>query len=275
MPAFLLVEVRSLSSATCRGPGRAALPPFGSGKGAWGHGEAGCGLPSLANLMVTVRQWSLAPNAQLRTLSPHVGELWAGASAALCAQPVEASGGAGGAVGGVSSFGYSGTIAHAVLGFGRGGASVALAVQLTVALLSAVAVFGIRLSGPNPPNPPPGRGFYDATTGTYRKAIEHVDVVGAARCSYPGCNREDYLPIVCRPCGKKFCKEHYPIHVAETPACQLQSRLVISCPYCEKNIVPQGVFDDGSVDDRRANEFLQSHMVHLFFLGILIVNIFL
>lgn len=136
----------------------------------------------------------------------------------------------------------------------------ALAVQFTMASLSAVAVYGIRLSGPNPPNPPPGRGFYDVTTGTYRKAIEHVDVVGAARCSYPGCNREDYLPTVCRPCGKKFCKEHYPIHVAETPACQLQSRLVISCPYCEKNIVPQGVFDDGSVDDRRANEFLQSHM---------------
>ena len=112
------VEVRSLSTATCRGPRRASHQPFGSGKGAWGHGEAGCGLPSLANLMVTLRQWSLAPNAQLRTLSPHVGDAISGKqiSISTARSPLPPVDLARGSAGGVSSFAAAGTLVHVVLG---------------------------------------------------------------------------------------------------------------------------------------------------------------
>ena len=54
---------------------------------------------------------ALAPNAQLRSLNPHVGAA-VGVSGG-CALPTQLSASPGG-VGGVSSFGYSGTIAHAV-----------------------------------------------------------------------------------------------------------------------------------------------------------------
>ena len=66
---------------------------------------------------------SAGGNAQLRRLSPHVGELWRGEAAALSTQPVQAGGGGSEAVGGVSSFGYSGTIANAVVQCVMGGAA--------------------------------------------------------------------------------------------------------------------------------------------------------
>ena len=129
------------------------------------------------------------------------------------------------------------------------------ALQAIIVAVVACAIHGLSISAP-----PANRGTYDHTTGTYRKAIEHVDVVGSARCQYPNCNREDFLPMQCQPCGKFFCKDHFSTHIAENPACQLKDRLVIPCPICEKNIVPAGILDDGSVDEQKANEFYQAHM---------------
>ena len=61
-----------------------------------------------------------APNAQLRSLNLHVGSTLRGVACALPVQLAAVTIGSGG----VSSFGYSGTIAHAVLAF-RSGAEAA------------------------------------------------------------------------------------------------------------------------------------------------------
>ena len=73
-----------------------------------GHTEPGAGLAGASKLLMQLRSALAVPNAQLRTLNPHVRGV---AASALPTQP----GGLRAANGGVSSFGYSGTIAHATL----------------------------------------------------------------------------------------------------------------------------------------------------------------
>ena len=89
----------------------------GSLKANAGHTEPGAGLAGILKLLVQMRDRSLAPNAQLRVLNPHVrGGLRGYEPCALpigTASPsVREAGAPRGMVGGVSSFGYSGTIAH-------------------------------------------------------------------------------------------------------------------------------------------------------------------
>ena len=100
---------------------------IGSLKANAGHTEPGAGLAGALKLLMQLRDSSLSPNAQLRTLNPHVdGALSAHAACGLPTQvtqkvPRTMH------MGGVSSFGYAGTIAHAVLAFGGGGDREALA----------------------------------------------------------------------------------------------------------------------------------------------------
>ena len=88
---------------------------IGSFKANAGHTEPGAGLAGSFKLLMQLQDASLSPNAQLRTLNPHVG----GALRvhAACGLPTQVTRKPAHAiyVGGVSSFGYSGTIAHAVL----------------------------------------------------------------------------------------------------------------------------------------------------------------
>ena len=86
----------------------------GSLKANAGHTEPGAGLAGALKLLVQLRHSEMATNAQLRALNPHVGASLRGhTTCALSTQSAALT--LGSSDGGVSSFGYSGTIAHLVL----------------------------------------------------------------------------------------------------------------------------------------------------------------
>jgi acyl transferase domain-containing protein len=89
-----------------------------------GHAEPAAGMTGLLKLVLGLRAGEAAPNAQLRSLNRHVGDTLRGAAGALPTQLAAMTVGSGG----VSSFGYSGTIAHALLRHaeGDGGAATVL-----------------------------------------------------------------------------------------------------------------------------------------------------
>ena len=118
-------EAGSLAAALCGfGSGRSSPLAVGAAKASVGHSEAASGQVGLQRLSSALARLVAGGNAQLRRLSPHVGELWTGAAAALSSQPVQAGVGVGDVVGGVSSFGYSGTIAHVLMRAAPSGAVV-------------------------------------------------------------------------------------------------------------------------------------------------------
>ena len=97
----------------------------GSLKANAGHCEPGAGLAGASKLIVHLNGLAVPPNAQLRVLNPHVGGVLGGLA---CALPTQAT-----ALqnvpltGGVSSFGYAGTIAHVVIVTSSDGEMAALA----------------------------------------------------------------------------------------------------------------------------------------------------
>ena len=91
---------------------------LGSLKANAGHTEPGAGLAGALKLLPQLHEHVLPPNAHLRHLNPHVSTALRGS--AFCALQTQVGAvleraGHGSDAGGVSSFGYSGTIAHAVL----------------------------------------------------------------------------------------------------------------------------------------------------------------
>ena len=108
--------------------------PFmiGSLKANAGHTEPGAGLAGALKLLMQLQVASMGPNAQLRVLNPHVAQVMP--KGRTCALPTQACGmSAGSREGGVSSFGYSGTIAHMLL---QRSAGVASGTQLPVVQLA-------------------------------------------------------------------------------------------------------------------------------------------
>jgi acyl transferase domain-containing protein len=85
----------------------------GSVKANAGHAESAAGTAGLLRLVLLLRGACACPNAQLRALNPHVNAALGGSRCMLPTQlstlPSER------VAGGVSSFGYSGTIAHSVV----------------------------------------------------------------------------------------------------------------------------------------------------------------
>jgi 3-oxoacyl-(acyl-carrier-protein) synthase/acyl carrier protein len=79
-----------------------------------GHTEASAGVTGLLRLMVAMLGSAVCPNAQLRVMNTHVKSVFKGAPA-IPTQVKAVLTSAPRVVGGVSSFGLSGTIAHAVL----------------------------------------------------------------------------------------------------------------------------------------------------------------
>ena len=87
--------------------------PVGAAKASVGHSEAPSGFVGLLKVRQQIVASAAAGNALLRTLNPLVVERLDGISSPFLLHTQH--GAASGRVGGVSSFGYSGTIAHAVL----------------------------------------------------------------------------------------------------------------------------------------------------------------
>lgn len=85
-------------------------------KANFAHPEPAAGLSGLLRLSMALRCASVAPNAQLRAMNPHMKSTMRAANPTSFPAQLELSQAVEGArVGGVSSFGLSGTIAHAVL----------------------------------------------------------------------------------------------------------------------------------------------------------------
>ena len=108
------IEAGSLAASTLSPRGAdATVVSLGSGKANVGHAEPAAGATGLLKLVVQLQEGRVAPNAQLHVLNPHVASALDGLACALpqhvSARALERP------AGGVSSFGYSGTIVHAAL----------------------------------------------------------------------------------------------------------------------------------------------------------------
>ena len=113
------IEAGSLAAAVLsqQGPGDSLV--CGGLKANLGHGESTAGVSGLLQLILSIVHSKAPANAQLRVLNPRVGSVMSGKANVMSTQlgrvhvavsrtPTEQSGG-------VSSFGYSGTIVHAAL----------------------------------------------------------------------------------------------------------------------------------------------------------------
>ena len=105
------IEAGSLGAAVLAARGELPLV-LGGIKASVGHGESTAGMSGVLTLWRELEATMAVPNAQLRALNPHLRGALRGTS---CTLPVQVGGVATCGAGGVSSFGYSGTIAHAVL----------------------------------------------------------------------------------------------------------------------------------------------------------------
>ena len=121
-------EAGSMAAAYCAG--RASVLAVGAAKAGIGHAEAASGMAGLCKVAQQLLRSAVAGNTKLRVLNPLVRErLGAGGAAALPSQPLASAGGACG----LSSFGYSGSIAHMMLS--AVGSSLALATPRPLRLL--------------------------------------------------------------------------------------------------------------------------------------------
>ncbi|MDC0525811.1 AMP-binding protein [bacterium] len=114
------IEVGSFTDAlsTQRNNCSPLLMPLllGGIKATVGHGEAAAGLIGLLKLVTALRERTGVPNAQLRIVNRHALPMLRSAACSLLTQSVSLIMGTGdNAVGGLSSFGYAGTIAHTVI----------------------------------------------------------------------------------------------------------------------------------------------------------------
>jgi hypothetical protein len=122
------IEAGSLAAAVLAPRGEAPLA-VGGVKANIGHAEPAAGLTGLLKLTLGLQGSEAASNAQLRLLNPHVGGVLCEEA---CVLPMQLATSLGGEEprGGVSSFGYSGTIAHVLVASCSGSTGEVLDVSL-------------------------------------------------------------------------------------------------------------------------------------------------
>jgi NADPH:quinone reductase-like Zn-dependent oxidoreductase/3-oxoacyl-(acyl-carrier-protein) synthase len=119
------IEAGSLAAAVllargeARGEERGEALGLGGVKASIGHAESAAGMTGLLKLALELQAAEIWPNAQLRVLNPYVDDALRGGACGLSAQVAAVTDGRAS----VSSFGYSGTLAHAVLSRARGEAA--------------------------------------------------------------------------------------------------------------------------------------------------------
>ena len=115
------IEAGSLDGAVLRGRPSSCAPVGVCGvKASVGHAESAAGLVGLLRLAAGLVRGGAPPNAQLRELNPHIRGVMRGSGGMMPTQLAtvgiaDLQVGVEQGMGGVNSFGYSGTIAHAVL----------------------------------------------------------------------------------------------------------------------------------------------------------------
>ena len=109
------IEAGSLAAAALLPLNGASVLSLGSGKANLGHAEPAAGATGLMRALLEMNVAKGYPNAQLRLLNSHVSMVFVGLAAMLPLQLSSARPAIGSLSGGVSSFGYSGTIAHTTL----------------------------------------------------------------------------------------------------------------------------------------------------------------
>jgi 3-oxoacyl-(acyl-carrier-protein) synthase len=107
------IEASSLVHSVLAARKRAVALAVGGVKANIGHAEATAGMTGLIKLALSLQSCLMAPNAQLRVLNPVLAMTLSGMPCVLSVQLSVPD--ASRRCGGVSSFGYNGTIAHAIL----------------------------------------------------------------------------------------------------------------------------------------------------------------
>eukprot|EP01070_Trichotokara_eunicae_P002616 Trichotokara_eunicae@DN276_c0_g1_i1.p1 len=57
-----------------------------------------------------------------------------------------------------------------------------------------------------------------------------------SHCTVETCNEKDFLPIVCKYCELKFCRDHAMPNLHECKSVDKFDKRVIICPICNKSI---------------------------------------
>ena len=106
------IEAGSLASTVLVERAPDEVLAAGSGKANVGHTEPAAGMTGIVRLASALGHGLGTPNAQLRVLNPHVGSALVDLPSVM---PTQAAPLHGASAGGVNSFGYSGTITHALV----------------------------------------------------------------------------------------------------------------------------------------------------------------
>ena len=204
------IEVRSLASVVLSSGDMSAPLALGSIKANVGHAEPAAGATGLLRLAMGMASGTAPPNANLRVINPHVDSALEGMPCGLPTQlaplPSLPSITDDSAVGGVSSFGYSGTIAHCLLEAESAAAMLEVMPYPTTTLAYTRKGYGwkeaphpliqVRLPAPDEDT------FKSRASGALAALVADHVVMG--RIVFPGAGYLEMARAACLACNSHF-----------------------------------------------------------------------